>query len=82
MKEIVIDCSRIDGPREFHFVLAKQLDFPEWYGNNLDALHDILTGICENTHLRLMHFPAFASGFRRVLEDAEKDSEYLTVTIC
>lgn len=82
MKEYTIDCARIDGPREFHFVLARQLDLPPWYGNNLDALHDVLTALTEETHLTFVNFPAFAAGFRRCMEDAQKANPLLRITIC
>lgn len=81
--EIHIDCSRIDGPREFHDILARELHFPEWYGSNLDALHDCLTEIHEDTVLVFLnwaHVAAFARGFRRCLEDAQKENPKLSVT--
>ena len=31
--------------REVHGYLAAELGFPEYYGRNLDALYDILTGL-------------------------------------
>ncbi len=82
--EILIDCARIDGSREFHYALAQQLQFPEWYGNNLDALHDCLTDIHEGTILTFTswsHLAAFGQGFRRCLEDAESKNPHLTIHI-
>lgn len=82
--EILIDCAHIDGPREFHYVFAQQLHFPEWYGNNLDALHDCLTDIRERavlTFTNWSHVAAFARGFRRCLEDAERENPHLTIKI-
>ena len=81
MKEYTIDCARVDGPREFHFVIAKELGVPTWYGNNLDALYDVLTALTEETHLNFVNFPAFATGFRRCMEDAQKANSMLHVTI-
>ena len=34
-----------------HAYLASSLDFPDWYGNNLDALLDCLTDISRPTHI-------------------------------
>lgn len=84
MKEILIDCTHIDGPRELHRVIAREMCFPDWYGDNLDALHDLLTAIAEDTELKLVHFdalPAFTNGFRRVLKDSEQENPHFHVTI-
>ncbi|GAY08547.1 hypothetical protein TOK_2304 [Pseudonocardia sp. N23] len=37
--------ARIDGPedrRDFYAAVAAQLDVPDWFGHNLDALRDVL----------------------------------------
>ena len=82
MEEIIIDCSRIDSPREFHRVLAEKLNFPGYYGGNLDALYDCLTQLCSFTKLRLVDFdklPTFSRGFRRVMENAQEDNPCLRI---
>lgn len=84
MKEITIDCEGIGTARQLHQALAEQLDFPDWYGGNLDALHDLLTAITEDTGLTLLHLETLgraALGFRRVLHDAEKENPHFNVTI-
>jgi RNAse (barnase) inhibitor barstar len=40
--------------RAVHAYLASTLDFPEWYGNNLDALVDCLTDISTPTGISLV----------------------------
>ena len=47
MKNIVIDFSKCKYPMDLHNELSKKLELPEWYGNNLDALWDMLTGFIE-----------------------------------
>ena len=82
MKEITIDCAAIQNPRQLHRELAAALSFPEWYGNNLDALHDCLTEIGEDTLLTLIRFGSmgsFANGFRRVLQDCEETNPHLQI---
>ena len=51
MKTITIDCASISGKEEFHTALEEALEFPGWYGKNLDALHDCLAEICANTQV-------------------------------
>ena len=84
MNSIHINCSKIDGPREFHWTLQQSLRFPAWYGNNLDALYECLTAIHIETHLHFHHWDhmeGFSLPFRRCLEDACRDNPLLLVTI-
>lgn len=79
MKEITIDCAGLD-KAGVHCALRESLAFPEWYGNNLDALYDCLTEIFEPTHLIISNLPPLP-GFRETLEDAAKENEALSITI-
>ena len=47
MKIIVIDFSKCKYPMDLHNEIREKLDLPEWYGNNLDSLWDMLTGFIE-----------------------------------
>lgn len=51
MDNITIDCSSIRNREEFHRIFAQMLSFPDWYGNNLDALHDCLSSMCGTVRL-------------------------------
>lgn len=42
MKEYVIDCRRLTDRETAHEYLGELFGFPEYYGRNLDALHDCL----------------------------------------
>jgi len=42
---VTIDCSSIQSREDLHRVFSQALSFPEWYGCNLDALHDMLTSL-------------------------------------
>ena len=79
MKEITIDCVGLD-KTGLHKKLSEALDFPQWYGNNLDALYDCLTEIFEPTHLIISNLPPLP-GFRETLENAAKDNDSLSVVI-
>ena len=43
MEEKIIDCTRIKTKEDLHRIFRETLRFPEWYGNNLDALYDCLS---------------------------------------
>ena len=46
-KKINIDFSAIENNQDFYNALKKQLQLPEYFGDNLDALYDTLTGFIE-----------------------------------
>ncbi len=75
-----IDCTALSDAPALHKLLAEALAFPDWYRPNLDALYDCLTDL-EETHLTLVNFPAWAAGFRAVLEDAMQANPLLHIEI-
>ena len=52
----IIDGARMTTRADAHAELARALDFPDWYGGNLDALWDLTTGMTAD--VRLIHAPA------------------------
>ncbi|MBR3271658.1 MAG: barstar family protein, partial [Clostridia bacterium] len=46
-KYVFLDGARIDSPRELHETFAASLELPDYFGRNMDALHDCLTDIFE-----------------------------------
>ena len=76
-----IDCSDITQSK-LHLKLSLYLEFPEWYGHNLDALFDCLTELPSPTQLYLSGWDTtaqWAPGFESVLNDAQKNCPSLTV---
>ena len=49
VKNVVIDCEKLLQKEQAHLYLADVLDFPDYYGRNLDALFDCLTELGECT---------------------------------
>ena len=43
MEERIIDCGTVRTKEDLHRIFREVLSFPQWYGNNLDALYDCLT---------------------------------------
>ena len=82
METITFSCAGIATKDQLHKALAEALRFPQWYGNNLDALYDCLTDL-RNIHLILENWqalPDWRAIFKAVFEDAENDSRGLIVT--
>ena len=45
--EVTLNFSNCDYLGEVHKIIKEQLKLPEWYGCNLDALWDCLTGVMQ-----------------------------------
>ena len=78
-----IDCGGLPDARTFHELLCQTLDFPLWYGHNLDALYDCLTDLESPVHLQLISWeslPDWKAAFAAVFQDAENDCDAFSVT--
>lgn len=88
MREITIDGAKIQTKEELHEAFAAMLNFPEWYGRNLDALHDCLTEIREETVIHIEdfddleeHLPLYARIVVRVVRHACRENQSLSYTV-
>ncbi len=86
MKEITIDCRGFVPRSDLHKAFADALSFPDHYGNNLDALHDCLTEISEETRIRLLHWEEaeenlgnYARATKRAILDAAIENTNLAI---
>lgn len=52
---IELDGRKMTDHAATHAHIKAQLNFPDWYGRNLDALHDLLTERGTETVIRLHH---------------------------
>ncbi len=50
MREILVDEASFASVADVHSHLARELDFPAYYGVNLDALNDCLSDVDEPVH--------------------------------
>ena len=89
MERIILECGAIRDKAELHAQLARELLFPDWYGGNLDALHDLLTAISTDTLLQLHDWPAaeaalgpYGSRVEKVMAMAALKNSHLTVEFC
>ena len=51
MIELRLDASNAASRGALHDLFADTLSLPEWYGRNLDALHDCLTSLNVDVHI-------------------------------
>lgn len=70
MEERIIDCTQIKTREDLHRIFRETLSFPEYYGNNLDALHDCLTEL--SGKIRLLEWETAEANLGSYGEKAKK----------
>lgn len=73
-KKIILDISECEYIGSIHKEIKEKLNLPEWYGENLDALWDSLTGIIETpVDIKII--------FKPITKSAEKMRPYINQII-
>ncbi len=85
MKTIYIDFTDIGDDEDFYAQLKEKIILPEHFGNNLDALSDVITGGLEMPlHLEFVNMTVDQletfEDLLTTLEDAEEELEDFTFT--
>jgi len=84
MRDITLDLTPFEEKISLHSYLKEALDFPFYYGANLDALHDELTSETAPLHIHV-RYPAVPKGrmvdylprLLRVFRDAQRENYHL-----
>ena len=79
---VILDFENISSKSSLHQYLKEQLALPEYYGNNLDALHDVLAEKREPVSICICHFDSlkqvlgeYAEVLLQVLQDVGATTE-------
>lgn len=87
MREMQIIGKEINSPEELHEMFYRELDLPDYYGANLDALYDVLTESSEEISIELSMedieneaMKVYLEKVWRVLCDAAEENFNLEVT--
>ena len=59
MKRVILDFSRCEDRSDVHKYLKEQFEFPDYYGNNLDALYDVQV---DGTKVKFVLYDTTAGG--------------------
>ena len=83
MKQVILDGNILADATQVHDYLKEMLEFPEYYGKNLDALHDCLTDL-ENVEITITPPEEDGAIFQRILRvfkaaDRENETLYLNI---
>ena len=72
-----------------HDYIAQQLQFPAYYGKNLDALYDLLMERQKPLEIRFLHteemkarLGTYGSALLHTMQEAENDNMSFILTIC
>lgn len=86
MRKIVLDLNKYSSRDELQEALAETMNFPDWYGRNLDALYDCLTDIVDPTCVGICHLEddqsemvKYRRKVVRVFQDAEEENDALCI---
>ena len=84
MVKVIVDCENLIQKKKAHLYLAQMLDFPEYYGKNLDALFDCLTEMSDCTiTLEKAEFlrDGYGAKVLKVMRDAVRENPGLIIKI-
>ena len=80
MKKAVLDCAELSASRErAHAHLKSELQLPDYYGKNLDALYDCLTSEAEGLEI-VLESAGLLEGNRFAAKIAETIAQAAAVT--
>ena len=83
MKQVILDGNILADATQVHDYLKEMLEFPAYYGKNLDALHDCLTDL-EDVEITITSPEEDGAIFQRILRvfkaaDRENETLYLNI---
>lgn len=86
MNIIILDGSKMTNKNEAHLYLKEKLNFPDYYGENLDALWDMLSSISEAIVIELINeyyltkfLGYYGQAIIQVFADAEMENPNITL---
>ena len=86
MKAYIIDFNEVFNADELHRAIRNALPVPTHYGNNLDALYDVLTEWTEETTITFLHveeaevtMPKYIKALRRMCQDVQQEKPNLII---
>lgn len=88
MEKILLDGAKMFSIEQTHNYLSDKLNFPDYYGKNLDALWDVLTEFSEPVEIKIINLDQFkenlgsrAMDFISIFEDAQNEYSCINLKI-
>ncbi len=86
-RRVTLSGNRMKTKASLHTYVARKLHFPDYYGNNLDALHDCLNERDTPLHITVTYterlkenLGEYADAFLQVLTDVAEENSFLTLS--
>lgn len=84
--KVILNCENLLQRKQAHQYLAQMLEFPAYYGNNLDALFDCLTDLGDCTIVLdggadLLQAGGYGTRVLKVLEEAAQTNPGLKLEL-
>jgi len=88
MNAIILNGNRMTSIKTAHRYIKRKLDFPDYYGENLDALWDILSSVSQPTVIKLINcnkmradLGEYSELLLSVFIDADKENDKVTFEV-
>ncbi len=91
MRYVILNGAAVKSRSELYDALERYMDMPDYFGRNLDALHDVLlheilpagplTFEIENFDALRAGIGEYAVGLRHMLKDTAREDDRLTVVL-
>lgn len=85
---LFLDGREIESKEQLHCRIKTQLDLPDYYGENLDALWDLLSSESDELLIRLIHqedmirsMGEYAESFLELLQDLKTENPKISLEI-
>ena len=86
--KLQLDGNAFDNREQLHEEIARQLAFPDYYGENLDALWDILSSWAEpleinvvNSEGLIQYLGGYGEAILELFQEAEDENAAITVSL-
>ena len=87
-RRVTLSGNRMKTKASLHAYVVRKLKFPDYYGKNLDALHDCLSERSTPLHITVTYTERlkenlgdYAETFLQVLKDVAEENKHITITV-